>query len=90
MLFAWDAAKAAVNLAKHGVDFVRATLVFADPARLTAVDPRHPVERRGNTIGRVADALLFTVTPTDRAGVTWLISACPASRHERELHYAPR
>ena len=90
MQFAWDAAKAAVNLAKQGVDFARATLVFADPARLTAVDPRHPVERRGNTIGRVADALLFTVTPTDRAGVTRLISACPASRHERELDYAPR
>jgi uncharacterized DUF497 family protein len=90
MQFEWDAAKAAVNLAKHGVDFARATLVFADPSRLTAIDTRHTAEQRENTIGRVADTLLLIVTHTDRAGVTRLISARPASRHERELYHAPR
>lgn len=90
MQFEWDAAKAAINLAKHGVDFARATLVFADPSRLTALDTRQTTEQRENTIGRVADTLLLTVTHTNRAGVTRLISARPASRHERELYYAPR
>lgn len=29
--FAWDAAKAAANLAKHGVSFEEAATVFGDP-----------------------------------------------------------
>jgi uncharacterized DUF497 family protein len=31
MEFEWDLAKAASNLAKHGVDFPTATTVFDDP-----------------------------------------------------------
>ena len=31
MLYEWDTAKERANLAKHGVDFATATLVFADP-----------------------------------------------------------
>ena len=89
--FEWNAAKAAANLAKHGVSFERATLIFDDPARLTVMDIRHyPAERRENTIGRVAGLLLLTVTHTDRAGVTRLISARPASRQERNRYHAHR
>jgi uncharacterized DUF497 family protein len=88
--FEWDAAKAASNLAKHGVSFERAILVFDDQARVTTEDPRHHAERRENTTGRVAGLLIFTVTHTDRAGVTRLISARPASRQERNRYHAHR
>ena len=90
MIFEWDAVKAAVNLSKHDVSFERAALVFVDPARLTVADGRHAAERRENTTGRVANALILTVTHTDRAGVIRLISARPASRQERNRYHAHR
>lgn len=39
--FDWDAAKAARNLAKHGVDFRQASAVFTDPLALTVFDEAH-------------------------------------------------
>ena len=89
MQFEWDAAKAASNLAKHGVDFAQAMAVFTDPARLTITDVRHTAEHRENTTG-LAQGLLLTITHTDRAGVTRLISARLASRSERNHSHAPR
>jgi uncharacterized protein len=87
MQFEWDAAKAAVNLAKHGISFEQAALVFADPHRLTVIDTRHTAEHRLNTTGCIQDQL-FIVCHTDRAGRTRLISARPASRHERNRYHA--
>jgi len=88
MNFEWDASKAAENLAKHGVSFPEAALVFADPRRLTVTDSRHQNEHRENTIGLIAALLVVTVTHTDRSGVTRLISARPASRQERKRYHA--
>jgi len=39
--FEWDPAKAAVNLAKHGVSFEEASSVFGDPLATTVSDPDH-------------------------------------------------
>jgi uncharacterized DUF497 family protein len=88
MEFEWDALKAAKNLAKHGISFPEAVLVFDDPRRLTVADTRHPSELRENTTGLVAEVLVVTVTHTDRAGVIRLISARPASRQERKRYHA--
>ncbi len=88
MTFEWDADKAASNLAKHGVSFPEAILVFDDPQRLTVVDTRHTAEIRKNTTGFIADVLVVTVTHTDRTGVTRIISARPASRQERKRYHA--
>ena len=88
MNFEWDADKAAKNLAKHGISFTEAALVFADPRRLTVVDTRHTIEIRENTTGQIGDLLVVTVTHTDRAGVVRLISARPASRQERKRYHA--
>lgn len=89
MQFEWDAAKAASNLAKHGVDFAQALAVFSDPARITITDARHTAEHRENTTGLVQGHLL-TITHTDRAGNTRLISARLASRQERKHYHAHR
>jgi uncharacterized DUF497 family protein len=88
MTFEWDADKAAMNLVKHGISFAEAALVFADPRRLTITDSRHTSEHRENTIGLIAGLLIVTVTHTDRAGVTRIISARTASRQERKLYHA--
>jgi uncharacterized DUF497 family protein len=88
--FEWDAAKAASNLAKHGVTFDQGIRVFTDPAHLTVADTRHATEVRENTTGLTAGVILLTVTHTDRAGITRLISARRASRKEKTTYYAPR
>jgi hypothetical protein len=49
MEFEWDAAKAAANLAKHGIDFADAMGVFDDPRMISIADPRgygEPLPRR--------------------------------------------
>ncbi len=88
MNFEWDAGKAAKNLAKHGVSFPEAVLVFADPRRLTVTDARHSTEHRENTIGMIAGLLVATVTHTDRSGTTRIISARPASQLETKRYHA--
>jgi uncharacterized protein len=88
MTFEWDAGKAARNLAKHGVSFPEAALVFADPQRLTVTDTRQTSEHRENTTGLIAGLVVVTVTHTNRFGVTRIISARSASRQERKRYYA--
>ena len=56
MRFEFDAAKSAANKLKHGIDFVEAQALWADPNRLetparTVDEPRHQVVGRiGKTI----------------------------------------
>jgi uncharacterized DUF497 family protein len=40
MEFEWDRARAAINLAKHGIDFDDTIAVFDDPRMLSIVDLR--------------------------------------------------
>ena len=44
MRFAWDSAKAASNLKKHGVMFAEAATVFEDLNALQIFDPEHSAE----------------------------------------------
>ncbi|MCK9514031.1 MAG: BrnA antitoxin family protein [Pigmentiphaga sp.] len=62
MEFEWDAAKAALNLRKHGVAFEDAARVFLDGGRLEAYDGREDYgEDRWATIGQVYAAVLYVV-----------------------------
>ncbi len=86
--FEWDTAKAAANLAKHGIAFEEALVVFADPSRMEEEDTRkHYGETRINTTGMMGTLLVVTITHTSRNGVTRLISARPASRKERKKYH---
>ncbi len=88
MEFEWDAQKAERNFAKHGIEFGEAVRVFGDPNRVDEEDERGDYgETRTNTTGRMDEALIVCVTHTDRAGVTRLISARPASRKERRKYH---
>ncbi len=44
MRFKWDPAKAADNVARHGVSFEEAATVFRDPLSATGPDPDHSLD----------------------------------------------
>lgn len=87
----WDRAKAAVNLAKHRVDFEEAAAVLDDPLALTVFDAAHSEQQdRWFTLGMVRGQLL-AISHTyseDIAGTAQvrLISARPATRNERRQY----
>ena len=86
MDFEWDEAKRLANIAKHGLDFRDADLLFeADflraPAR-TAGD-----ERREMCVG-VISGRYVTLIFTEREGAIRCISLRRARNHERQQHQA--
>jgi uncharacterized DUF497 family protein len=82
--FEWDHKKAGSNVRKHGVSFDEASTVFADRLSLTIRDPAHSREEdRFATIGTSHRGKLLVVVHTDRGDNIRIISARPASRHER-------
>jgi uncharacterized protein len=90
MDWTWDPRKAAANLAKHGVLFETAVLVFDDPHLIFGPDP-HPDDDRWQTIGMVSLATLFVVhTEIDDDGTGRIISARPATASERRTYEAAR
>jgi uncharacterized DUF497 family protein len=87
MKFAWGARKAASNQRKHHVTFEEAATVFRDTLSLTGSDPDHSVEeRRFVTFGISNSGRLLVVSHTDEGSTIRIISARPATRHERKLY----
>jgi uncharacterized DUF497 family protein len=87
-MFEWDEAKREANLVKHGVDFVDALEVFADPLRVERVDERRDyAEERRQVVGTVHGHVLFVVYAL-RGEVRRMISARKASSHERRAYDA--
>lgn len=87
MRFEWDPAKAAENLAKHGVSFEEAATVFRDTLSVTGQDPDHSVaEERFVIFGFSASDRLLVVAHTERGDTIRIISARPATSGERKLY----
>ena len=87
MEFEWDPAKSESNLRKHGITFIAARQVFADPNRRYADSTRQgDGERRTIVIGKVADGRLFTVVFTMRNDVTRIISVRRSRDAERRAY----
>lgn len=89
---AWDPAKAASNLTKHGVAFVQAATVLMDPLALTVFDAAHSQdEERWFTLGLSSEGKLLAVAHTYQATApnsasVRLISAREATRNERRQY----
>jgi uncharacterized DUF497 family protein len=88
--YQWDEEKNRLNLAKHGLAFEDAVLVFDDQKGRTAPARQVGGELRFRTIGKVRNTVLFVVH-TRRTGlegevVIRIISARPASRLERAIY----
>lgn len=90
--FAWNPAKAASNLSKHGVSFAQAATVFTDALALTVFDAEHSeFEERWFTLGMSSSGKLLAVahlyTATGPASSTVrIISAREATRQERKQY----
>ena len=87
MRFEWDPKKAKRNLKKHGVPFEEAVTVFYDPMSATFDDPDHSVgEYRYITIGLSSRDRLLVIAHAERGESIRIISARPATAHERKRH----
>jgi uncharacterized DUF497 family protein len=87
MQFEWDKEKARKNLKKHKVSFDEAVTVFYDPLSATFDDPDHSNdEHRLITIGYSSHSRLLAVAHSERGETIRIISARPATAHERERH----
>lgn len=87
-IFDCDPAKRNWLLAERGFDVRDTAAVFADPNRLDFEDTRRDYgEERRVTIGK-ALGRIFTVVYTMRGPVTWIITAWPSNRKEREYYGA--
>ena len=89
MRLTWDEGKGRDNLAKHGVSFERARLVFDDPHHISDVDP-YEGEERWRTLGLVNGVVILMVVHTeeeqDGEEEIRIISARKATRDEREAY----
>ena len=85
--FEWDDAKAARNLAKHGVSFEEALSVFGDELALSFADTDHSDdEDRSRTYGRSNKGRLLVVVHTERRNSVRIVSARKATRHEKTIY----
>jgi uncharacterized protein len=89
--FDWDPAKAASNLAKHGILFEDAMAVFLDPLALSRPDDDHSGgEERWITLGQAREAKLLLVVHThieiadDRAAIRIISARRPTKRETRQ------
>lgn len=83
--FEWDEEKARGNIVKHGVTFEEAAESFFDPFYQTG-DASVVDEQRDFVLGYSATLRLLLVIYTERGERTRIISARPATRHERKLY----
>jgi uncharacterized protein len=83
--FEWDADKAQSNLEKHGVTFAEAAEVFFDPFYQSG-DATDEGEPREFILGYSVVPRLLLVVYLERGERTRIISARPATRHERKLY----
>jgi len=80
--FTRDRQKASSNLAKHGVSFEDAAIVFADPLARIFDDPNHSdQEQREIIIGHSAEQKLLMITMS--ATSIRILSARKATKRER-------
>jgi uncharacterized DUF497 family protein len=85
--FEWDPAKAAEDLARHGVSFPEAATIFRDPLSATGLDPDHSLdEERFITFGMSTGGRILIVAHTDRGDTIRIISARPVTPGERKIY----
>jgi uncharacterized DUF497 family protein len=87
MRLEWDRRKAEQNRHKHAVSFEEAVSVFDDPLAATVDDVLHSTaEERLLTFGYSHRGRLLVVSHTERESAVRIISARPATAHERRKH----
>ena len=87
MQFTWSRIKAALNRAKHRVEFEEAQTCFSDPRQIAFFDPDHSEdEDRELLIGHSSLGRLLIVRYTLRGSAIRVISARAATRTEARIY----
>ncbi len=87
MKFEWDENKRDSNLAKHGLDFADAEVVFSDPNALSGPDNRFN-DDRWQLIGKLEDTLIILVAYKELDTETIrVISMRKATTNEKERYF---
>lgn len=87
MDFEWDEEKNKANIAKHGISFDEAALIFSGPT-VTEIDNRWDYDEiREISIGQLPGQVIVVVAHTERNDITRLISARLAIRSERNRYH---
>jgi uncharacterized DUF497 family protein len=84
----WDVAKAASNLAKHGVSFEEAVTALLDPAALAQEDSAATSEPRWLLVGMSVRPRLLTVVYTVRTDDRIRIISARKSTRKEASYYA--
>jgi len=87
MEFEWDDDKFMSNLAKHGVSFGEALLIFEGPLVTRPDDRKDYGEVRFISIGE-ADGRIYVVVHTMRNDIVRIISARLGGHRDRKDYYA--
>ena len=85
MDFDWDENKRQINLAKHGIDFVRAKEIWQGPVLEIPSPQTHHTEERTIALG-VVDGEVIAVVFTIRRRIRRIISARKARNNEKALY----
>jgi uncharacterized DUF497 family protein len=85
--FEWDSNKYETNLRKHGISFENACEVFFDPF-LWVMEPEiQSGQIRETIVGLTTNwKLLYVIYTTIKDDIFRIISARPATRHERQQY----
>ena len=87
MIYEWDEAKRASNIAKHGIDFEEVRSFDWDRALIQDDERRDYGERRCVAIGIIGwTVVVAVVVYTERDQATRIVSARLASNKERALY----
>ncbi len=81
--FEWNDDKAASNIAKHGVSFEDASLVFDDLSQVDKLDDTMEYDEERSIVIGMASGRLLTVIYTLRLERTRIISARKANKNEQ-------
>lgn len=88
MEYEWDEAKAAANLAKHGISFTAAARALDDPRKIEILDDRLDCGEDGiQSICLLQANVLFVVIVIRDENVCRIISARKATRHEQRRYF---
>ena len=88
MKIEWSAAKALVNIHKHGVSFEDAAEVFRDPDFVEVLDLREDYGEDRVVPTGLVDGQVLVVVYTERQTAIRIVTARRANKHEQQDYYS--
>lgn len=86
-MFEWDETKRKLNLAKHGIDFRDAPLIFDGPLVTVEDDRAAYGERRFIALG-LLEAVVVSMAYSERENAIRIISIRKALKHEAHFFFS--